>query len=138
MNSLRTLALVGVIAVVAGCASSPSKPAASPAAPPPAAPVAMNIAGNWKLNVESQFGPFEQTMNVIQTGKDLKGTMTSPQGSVDYTGTIEGENVKLGFNVNAQGTELRIDYVGTTDGKTMNGKAVFGSFGEGTFKGAKQ
>lgn len=138
MNPLRTLALVGVIAAVAGCSSTASKPAAAPAAPPPAASAVMNIAGSWTLNVESQFGPFEQKMTVIQTGKDLKGTMTSPQGSVDYTGTIEGSNVKLGFNVNAQGTDLRIDYVGTTDGKTMNGKAVFGSFGEGTFKGAKQ
>jgi hypothetical protein len=44
---------------------------------------------------------------------------------------------KFSFNVNAQGMDLKIDFVGTSDGQTMAGKAVFGSFGEGTFKGKR-
>jgi hypothetical protein len=31
--------------------------------------------------------------------------------------------------------DLKIDFVGVSDGKQMSGKAVFGTFGEGTFKG---
>jgi hypothetical protein len=135
MNSLRAIVLIAV-SMVAACSTAPSKPTAAPATP--AAPAALNIAGNWTVNVDSQFGPFEQKMTVIQAGKEIKGTLVSQMGSVDYTGTIDGNNVKFGFNYNAQGTDLHIDYVGTTDGKTMSGKAVFGSFGDGTFKGAKQ
>jgi hypothetical protein len=96
------------------------------------------LTGNWIVTVESQMGSQDTKMTLKQSGGNLAGTMTSQMGSVDFTGTLVGKDVKFGFNVNAQGTDLRIDYIGTTDGTTMSGKAVFGSFGEGTFKGKRQ
>jgi hypothetical protein len=135
MNMLRTFVIACTVSLVAACSTTPSKPAA-PAAPPAAS--AMNLSGNWILTVESQMGSQDMKMTVKQTGTNLAGTMESPMGSVDYTGTLTGKDVKMGFNFNAQGTDLHIDYIGTTDGTTMSGKAIFGTFGEGTFKAKRQ
>ncbi len=138
MNTLRTALIASVAAVAAACSTAPSKPPAAPAAPVvPAAPVATNIAGVWTITTDTPQGASDSKMTVMQTGKDIKGTLESPMGSVDYTGTVVGKDVKFGFNFSAQGTDLHIDYIGTVDGPTMSGRAVFGSFGEGTFKGKK-
>jgi len=125
MKMFRAALIAVGAAFVAACSTTPSQPAA---------PVAANIAGVWTVNTETQMGPMDTKMTVEQMGKDLKGVLESPMGSVNYTGTVEGSDVKWGFDFDAQGTALRIDYVGTlqADG-TMKGKAVFGSFGEGTF-----
>ena len=137
MNTIRAIAVATVVLLAAACSSTPSKPAAAPAKAA-AAPAVMNLAGSWTITTESQMGPMDSKLTVEQNGKDIKGVMTSQMGSVDCTGTIDGKDVKFGFNFSAQGTDLRIDYIGTTDGTTMTGKAVFGSYGEGTFKAKKQ
>jgi hypothetical protein len=139
MDTVRTLVIAGVISLAAACSTAPSKPAAAAAAPSKAAaPAVLNLAGSWAITTESQMGPMDSKLTVTQNGKDIKGTLESQMGSVECAGTIEGKDVKFGFNVSAQGTDLRIDYIGTTDGTTMTGKAVFGTYGEGTFKGKKQ
>ena len=138
MNKFRVLLIASVAAVAAACSSTPSKPSAPVAPPPPAAPAAASIAGVWTLTTESPMGAQDSKMTVKQTGKDIAGTLETPMGSVDYTGNLDGNNIKFGFNFSAQGTDLRIDYVGTLEGNVMKGKAVFGTFGEGTFTAKKQ
>jgi hypothetical protein len=97
----------------------------------------VTVAGNWQVTIESQMGPQDSKLVLAQTGKDISGTLDTPMGSQKLTGTFDGKEIKFNFNVNAQGTDLRIDFIGTSDGQAMNGKAVFGSFGEGTFKGKR-
>jgi len=46
--------------------------------------------------------------------------------------------VAFDFTINVQGTDLKLDYIGTVEGDTMKGKAVFGQFGEGTFTAKRQ
>jgi len=132
MSKFRVVLIASVAALAAACASAPSKPVAA------AAPAEATIAGVWTLTTESQMGAQDAAMTVAQTGKDIKGTLTSPQGSVGYVGTVEGKDIKFGFDFNAQGTELHIDYIGIVEGGAMKGRAVFGSFGEGTFTAKKQ
>jgi hypothetical protein len=124
MSNIRTLALASITMLVAACSTAPTT------APEPKAP---DLSGNWVLTTESQMGAQDSDMVVKQTGNAIAGTLTSQMGSVDYTGTVEGDNVAFNFMFNAQGTDLKIDYTGVVDGDTMKGKAVFGSFGEGTF-----
>jgi hypothetical protein len=38
---------------------------------------------------------------------------------VPLTGTIDGDTVKFGINVNVQGQSLQIDYSGTVTGDTI-------------------
>jgi hypothetical protein len=124
MNSVRTLVLASIALSVAACSTTPAAPAK---------PKGPDLSGNWVLTTESQMGAQDADMVVKQTGNALAGTLTSQMGSVDYTGTVEGDNVAFGFMFNAQGTDLRIDYTGVVAGDAIKGKAVFGAFGEGTF-----
>lgn len=139
MNTFRVLLLAAVATLLAACSSAPSKPAAAPAAAKPAAAAAIpSIAGNWLMTIESQMGPQDSTLTVNQNGKDITGTLATPMGNQNWTGTFDGKDLKFGFNMSAQGMELRIDFLGVSDGQTMNGKATFGSFGDGTFKAKRQ
>ena len=124
MNSVRMLVLASIAMLVAACSTSPGAPAK---------PKGPDLSGNWVLTTESQMGAQDAEMIVRQTGSVLAGTLTSQMGSVDYTGTVEGDNVAFGFMFSAQGTDLKIDYTGVLAGDTIKGKAVFGAFGEGTF-----
>ncbi|MBC7984324.1 MAG: hypothetical protein H7Y02_10775 [Candidatus Obscuribacterales bacterium] len=135
MNAFRALLLAVTVSLIAACSSTPSKPAA-PAAPPPAP--AVTVAGNWVMTIESQMGAQDSKFVVNQNGKDISGTLETQMGTQNYTGTFDGKEIKFGFMMNAQGMDLKLDFMGTSDGQTMNGKAVFGTFGEGTFKAKRQ
>jgi hypothetical protein len=99
----------------------------------PAMPKGADLSGNWVLTTTSQMGTQDSDMTVKQTGSALAGTLTSQMGSVGYTGNVEGDAVAFTFTIPAGGSDLKCDYTGTVAGDTMTGKAVFGSFGEGTF-----
>jgi hypothetical protein len=99
----------------------------------PAKPKGGDLSGNWVLTTTSQMGTQDSDMTVKQTGSALAGTLTSQMGSVDYTGNVEGDAIAFTFTIPAGGSDLKCDYSGTIAGDTMQGKAVFGSFGEGTF-----
>ena len=134
MNSIRASLWILIAIAMAACSSPPTKPALAPAAPRAPAAAALNVAGNWLVTIDSQMGSQDSKLVLLQTGKALKGTFDSPMGAAECDGGVNGNNINFGFNFSGQGVELRIDFVGTTDGQTMNGKAVFGSYGEGTFK----
>ena len=132
MNTFRALLLAVTVSLIAACSSTPSKPAAPPPAP------AVTIAGNWVMTIESQMGAQDSKLVVNQNGKDINGTLATPMGTQNYTGTFDGKEIKFSFMMNAQGTDIKLDFLGTSDGKTMDGKAIFGSFGEGTFKAKRE
>jgi hypothetical protein len=135
MKLLRVSLLAAALALLAACASVTPEPAA-PASPAPTA--ALNVTGNWAITTVSQIGPQDSKLTLTQTGREIGGTMQSPQGAFDVTGTLEGQDLKFGFNYSGQGVELRIDFIGATDGQSMQGRAVFGSYGEGTFTAKRQ
>ncbi|HEX2494710.1 MAG TPA: hypothetical protein VHK24_13135 [Steroidobacter sp.] len=124
MTHVRTLVLAAVALLAGACAAAPATPAKSQ---PP------NLSGRWMLTTESSVGAEDSEMLVKQTGNSIMGALSTESGSVDYTGTVDGENVAFGFMVNAPGSDLRIDYSGVVQGDTMKGKVVFGAFGEGAF-----
>ena len=127
MKKVRSLVLACSALLIAACASAPAPDAR------PGAGGGPDLSGNWVLTTESQMGAQDSDMVVKQSGNALTGTLSSQLGTVDYAGSIEGQNVAFSFMFNAQGTDLKIDYIGVVEGDTMRGKAVFGSFGEGTF-----
>jgi hypothetical protein len=134
MNTLRVVLIATVAAVAAACSSAPSKPAAAPVAAAP------TLAGNWTVTIDSQMGSQDSQLTLTQTGKDLAGKLEAPPpvGSAEIKGDVVGADVKMWFMVNAQGMELKIDLVGTQEnGSAMKGRAVFGTFGEGTFTAKK-
>ena len=136
MSILRVVFVAAVASIAAACSTTPSPKSAPP--PPPAAARITDVSGTWELNVESPMGSRASDAIFTQTGETLGGKMVSPRGEVPLTGTISGDAVKFGINVNVQGQSLQIDYSGTVTGDTMSGTVVFGSFGDGKWTGKKK
>ena len=137
MSILRLVLVVAVASVAAACSTTPT-PQTAPPPPPPAAAKITDVSGTWELNVESPMGSRASDAIFTQTGETLGGKMVSPRGETPLTGTISGETLKFGINVNVQGQNLQIDYSGTVTGDTMSGTVVFGSFGDGKFTGKRK
>lgn len=137
MSTLRLVFIAVVASVAAACSTTPTQQAAPPPPPAPAAKTT-DVTGTWELNVESPMGSRASDAIFTQTGDALAGKMVSPRGETPLTGTIEGDTVKFGINVNVQGQSLQIDYTGTVTGDTMSGTVVFGSFGDGKFTGKRK
>jgi hypothetical protein len=135
MSTLRVVFVAVVASIAAACSTTPSPKTAPPS--PPAAKVT-DVSGTWELNVESPMGSRASDAIFTQTGETLGGKMVSPRGEVPLTGTVNGDNVKFGINVNVQGQSLQIDYTGTVTGDTMSGTVVFGSFGDGKWTGKRK
>jgi D-glucosaminate-6-phosphate ammonia-lyase len=135
MSILRVVFVAAVATIAAACSTTPS-PKTAP--PPPAAAKITDVSGTWELNVESPMGSRASDAIFTQSGEALGGKMVSPRGEVPLTGTVSGDTVKFGINVNVQGQNLQIDYSGTVTGDTMSGTVVFGSFGDGKWTGKKK
>jgi hypothetical protein len=122
MTTIKKVMLMGMVAVLAACASTP---------PQPQGP---DLSGSWILTTDTPMGSQDSDMVVTQQGEQLSGTITSPMGSIDYKGKLTGgKDVAFGFMFEAQGMSLQIDYTGVVEGDTMKGVAKFGDFGEGSF-----
>jgi hypothetical protein len=132
---LRLLCVAAVASIAAACSTTKAPQSAPP--PPPAAKVT-DVSGTWELNVESPMGSRASDAIFTQSGETLGGKMVSPRGETPLTGTIKGDAINFGINVNVQGQNLQIDYTGTVTGDTMSGTVVFGSFGDGKWTGKKK
>src|SRR5262245_27128333 len=95
----------------------------------------IDVTGKWALEVMTQAGGTTMpSLTLKQEGEKLTGHYTSEAlGEADVTGTIKGQQIDFGFNVEVQGFALQVRYTGTVDGNTMKGKISLGELGDGTF-----
>ena len=138
MSILRIVSIALVATIAVACSTTPSQTQQPAPPPPPAAAKGPDVSGTWELTVESPMGSRGSDAIFTQTGGTLAGKMVSPRGETPLTGTISGDAVQWGINVNVQGQQLQIDYSGTVTGDTMSGTVVFGSFGDGKFTGKRK
>lgn len=132
MNSLRVM-LVASACALAACATTPeSTPAAAPVAQ---APKIANVGGNWNVLVQTPIGPVHGSMTNVQDGAAFSGKMLSDRGNVEYTGTVEGKQVKFAYMTSVG---IRFEYSGVVDGDSMTGTAIFGPNGDGTWTATRK
>jgi hypothetical protein len=131
MNFAQHVSIILVAAIIGACSVGPNKPTSPTSVP--AAPVTADIAGKWNLSVQTLQGTADSTMTVVQSGSSIKGTLTGAMGTVDFTGTVNGKDVKFGHSIEQFGAPAGsvVDYAGIADGATMKGRAKFAAFGEG-------
>lgn len=136
VSGLRLLCIAAVASIAAACSMTPASQQSAP--PPPPAAKGTDVTGTWELLVESPMGTRPSDAVFTQTGEALGGKMVSPRGETPLTGTLKGDAIAFGINVNVQGQSLQIDYTGTVTGDTMSGTVVFGSFGDGKWTGKRK
>ena len=109
------------MAVVAVLVAAPSRGAAQ-----------ADLSGVWGLTVMTDQGDQLLTITVIQDGQDLTATGDAGEfGPIEMTGTIDGVNVRLAWELDLQGTPLDIVFTGILADGVISGSADFGGMGEG-------
>ncbi len=103
---------------------------------------AKNIAGTWKIETNAGGQPVVVTVNFVQNGDILSGTLTSDvgDGSVS-TGKVSGENVEATLILNFQGQPLTVIIKGKLEGNAkMSGMLTPEGLGIGdlAFTGTKE
>ena len=103
------------------------------AAPTTAATV---VDGTWKMVLATPMGPQEMLGHFSTQGSVLKGTLESPQGSQDFEGVVNGNQLKWEMKI-AKPMPMTLKYDLTIDGTTLTGKAKLGMFGTAKVTGQR-
>src|SRR4051794_3888415 len=95
------------------------------------------VVGDWDLTINSPQGANTTRVTFTQEGDKVNGLFKSANGQLPFTGTMTGNDLKLGFSINVQGMALDITLTGKVEGETMAGKADFGGMAEGDWTGKR-
>jgi hypothetical protein len=94
-----------------------------------------SVTGTWNMSVETSAGSGSPSFILKQENDTLiTGTYSGQLGEAPVKGTIKGNDIMLEFSISGN----LIEYTGTIDGDNMKGKVKLGSMAEGTFTGKKK
>jgi hypothetical protein len=83
-------------------------------------PQPSNISGAWQLSWQGRDGSQQSTIQIQQDGSKLSGTFQGPRGSSHLTGSVSGNNVSFGVQMQGRHT-ITLAFTGTIDGDKMQG-----------------
>jgi len=93
------------------------------------------VTGTWNMVVETSAGSGSPVFVLKQENDTLiTGTYTGTFGEAPVQGTIKINKINLKFSASG----MSMEYIGTINGNSMKGKAIFGTMGEGTFTGLRK
>lgn len=98
----------------------------------------MAIDGTWNLKMQTPMGERPMTVRLAEAGAVLTGALVGTAGESPLTGgSIDGAKVAWSAMFSSAMGEMKLDFAGAVDGDAISGTVQFGSFGSGTFSGAK-
>jgi hypothetical protein len=109
-----------------------------PDSAPAQAEKAVNVSGTWILDVSTTAGSGTPTVTLKQDGEKLTGQYSGQLGEAPLSGALKGTAITFQFDVDVQGTSLRVVYSGTVEGDSIKGTVSLGEAGEGTFTGSRK
>lgn len=119
---------IAIIALLAGTFSFAGARAQDPAA---------EVAGKWNIHTSVAGNDSDTTCTFTQTGNDLAGICTGPQGDAKFTGKVDGKKVNWTYDIEYNGSPLTMKYEGTLDSGKVTGTVTVEPFGvTGDFSGA--
>jgi hypothetical protein len=99
---------------------------------------AADVAGTWKLKVETRAGTGTPTLVLVQDGEKLSGTYTGRFGESPVTGTIKGNALVFSFTGSGPMGSAEVTYTGVVDGADVSGTMTMGAMAGGNFTGHKE
>lgn len=85
-----------------------------------------NVSGAWDLIVNGPEGAINATATLKQDGEKLTGSIETPQGTAEMTGSLKGKTLNLSFSIAGPNGALDIKVNGEVDGASMKGIIDFG------------
>jgi hypothetical protein len=95
------------------------------------------VSGAWDLAINGPEGMIIAGATLKQDGEALSGTIDSPQGTAEMTGTMKGTALALTFSIQGPQGPLDIKINAEVDGDAMKGVLDFG-MGTADFTGKKK
>ena len=94
-----------------------------------------DLSGAWDLTVMTDQGEQMLTVQVVQRGQNLTVTGDAGEfGTIDMKGTVDGDSVRLAWELDLQGTPLAIVFLGTLADGSISGTADFGGMVQGDWR----
>ena len=90
-----------------------------------------NVAGEWTVNIDTEQGAQAATMTLMQDGEKVTGSFVTEMGTLEFEGTIMGNDLKWVMEVDAGGAFLEITMTGTVAGDEITGTLDLGGYGGG-------
>jgi hypothetical protein len=85
-----------------------------------------SVAGVWDLSINGPEGAITAAATLKQDGEKVSGSIESPQGTADLSGTIKGKVLNMSFTIAGPNGSLDIKVNGEVDGTSMKGIIDFG------------
>lgn len=113
---------------------------------------AQSLTGLWQIESETQRGTQNITLDLVQDGSDLTGSVTIAMGggrggrggggtggrTFDLDeGTVDGNSFSFAYTLSFNGNEIRFGATGTFDGDEMEGTFDGGRGGSRPFTGRR-
>ena len=99
----------------------------------------MSATGTWNIALNTPMGAQNTTLELVEDGATLTGTMSSPMGpdKMELTGgTVDGDALTWSVAM-TQPMPLTLEFSGKVDGDSISGDVKLGSFGDATFTGTR-
>lgn len=101
--------------------------------------VAADVSGTWEAAVETSAGSGTPTFVLKQEGSKLSGTYSGALGEAAVTGTVNGDQIEIIFEIAPQGDKIKVTYQGKISSETkMAGKLTIPGLAEGTWTATKK
>ncbi len=88
--------------------------------------LAQSVDGVWDLSINGPEGAITAAATLKQDGEKVTGSIESPQGTAELTGTIKGKVLNMSFSIAGPNGSLDIKVNGEVDGASMKGIIDFG------------
>jgi hypothetical protein len=97
----------------------------------------MALTGNWNISMKSPIGEQKATLQLVEAGAALTGTLGSGGDSTPIEdGAVDGPSVRWAVKI-TKPMPLTLAFSGMADGGEIAGEVKFGGFGSGPFKAVR-
>ena len=96
----------------------------------------MAVDGTYDVTVKSPLGDQKSTLTVKSDGKSFTGTNDGAMGSMDVSGTIDGDTLAWKQQMTVP-MPMTLDMTATVDGDTITGTVGAGAFGSFPLSGTR-
>ena len=103
----------------------------------PASMAQSGLAGDWMLSFNTPQGAIDAAATFKVDGTKLTGTLNSPQGEVQFSGTVKGKTFTFNFTAQTPNGDIPITMNGEQDGDSIKGTFDYGQ-GMGDWTGKRK
>lgn len=101
-------------------------------------PPAVDVSGQWDVELKFVHGSATHTFAFEQKGSELLGTHHASFAPRDLAGTLHGPDILVRSSYTEEGVRLNFTFTGTVSGDTMAGRVSMGEYGMADWRAARR